>query len=97
MRRGAQAQAINRHVMNARLMPDQTDVHPYRWPSAGIATARAADIKWRLSHLCDPSVCPANRRRLMPSDHKYFYARGSGLSRTARSPRLAGRARPQSP
>jgi len=70
-RPGAQPQAINRHLMNSRLMPDQTDAHPHRWPSAGIAAARAADTKWRLSHLLDPSVCATNRRRLMPSGHKY--------------------------
>ncbi len=92
-----QAQAINRHVMNARLMPDQTDTHPHRWPSVGIAAARAADTKCRLSHLLDPSVCAANRRRLMPSGHKYPCAPGSGLTRAAPSPRRTGRARPQSP
>jgi hypothetical protein len=83
--------------MNTRPMPDQTDVHPHHWPSAGIATARAADTKWRLSYLLDPSVCAANRRRLMPSGHKHPRARGSGLTRAAPSPRLTGRARPQSP
>ena len=96
-RRGAEAQAINRHVMNSRLMPDQTDAHPHRWPAAGIATAHAADTKWRLSHLLDPSVCAANRRRLMPSGHKYRCARASGLTRAARLRRLTGRAQPQSP
>ena len=83
--------------MNSRLMPDQIDAHPLRWPSAGIAAARAADTKWRLSHLLDPSVYAANRRRLMPSGHKYPRAPGSGLTRAARSPRRTGRARPQSP
>jgi hypothetical protein len=83
--------------MNKRLMQDQTDAHPHRWPSAGIATARAADIKWRLSHLLDPSVCAANRRRLTPSGHKHPRARDSGLTRAAPSPRLTDRARPQSP
>src|ERR1019366_6674650 len=29
-----------------------------RWPSAGIATARAADTKWRLSHLLDHRSAP---------------------------------------
>jgi hypothetical protein len=29
--------------MNTPLMPDQTDVNPHRWPSAGIATARVDD------------------------------------------------------
>ena len=40
-RPGAEAQAItgghrhqDRHVMNTRLMQDQTDAHPHRWPSA---------------------------------------------------------------
>ena len=83
--------------MNTPLIPDQADAHPHRWPSAGIATARAAHTKWRLSHLLDPSVCAANRRPLMPSGYKPPRARGSGLTRAAPSPRLAGRARPQSP
>jgi hypothetical protein len=83
--------------MNSRLMPDQTDAHPHCWPSAGFATARAADTKWRPSHLLDPSVCAANRRRLMPSGLKYPCARASGLTPTARSPRRTGRDRPQSP
>ena len=80
--------------MNMRLMLDQTDAHPHRWRCAGIATARAADTKWRLSHLLEPLVCAANRRRLMPRRHKHPRARGSGLTRVAPSPRLAGRARP---
>ena len=83
--------------MNTRLMPDQTDAQPHRWPSASIATARAADTKWRLSHLLDPSVCAANRRRLMPSAHKYPRARATALTRAAPSPRRTGHARPQSP
>jgi hypothetical protein len=83
--------------MNTRLMPDQTDAHPHRWPSAGIATARAAGSKLRLSHLLDQSVCAANRRRLMPSRHNHPRARASALTRAARSSRLTGRARPQSP
>ena len=83
--------------MNSRLMPDQTDAHPHRWPSAGIAAARAADTNSRLSHLLDPSLCAANRRRLMPSGHKYPGAPGSDLTRAAQSPRRTGRARPQSP
>jgi hypothetical protein len=83
--------------MNSRLMPDQTDAHPDRWPSAGIAAARAADTKWRLSHLLDPSVCAANRRRLMPSGHKFPGAPGSGLTRAAPSPHRTGSAPPQSP
>ena len=83
--------------MNTPLIPDQTDVHPHRWPSAGIATARAADTKWRLSHLLEPSVCAANRRRLMPSGHKHPRARGSGLTRAVPSPRFTGRTRHQSP
>ena len=83
--------------MNTPLIPDQTDAHPHRWPSAGIATAGAAHTKWRLSHLLDQSVCAANRRRLMPSGHKYPRARGSRLTRAAPSPRLTGSTRPQSP
>jgi hypothetical protein len=83
--------------MNTPLMPDQTDVHPYRRPSTGIATARAAGSKLRLSHLLDQSVCAANRRRLMPSRHNHPRARGSALTRAAPSSRLSGRARPQSP
>jgi hypothetical protein len=83
--------------MNTPLIPDQADAHPHRWPSAGIATARAPGTKWRLSHLLDPSVCAANRRRLMPSGHNHPRARGSALTRAARSSRLTGRARPQSP
>lgn len=83
--------------MNTRLMPDQTDAQPHRWPSAGIATARATDTKWRPSHLLDPSVCAANRRRLMASRHKYPCARASGLTRAAPLPRRTGRDRPQSP
>ena len=66
--------------MNSRLMPDQTDAHPHRWPSAGNAAERAADPKWRLLHLLNPSVCATNRRRLMPSGHKYPRAPGSGLT-----------------
>jgi len=81
--------------MNTRLIPDQTDAHPHRWPSAGIATARAADTRSRLSHLLDQSVCAANRRRLMPSGHKHPCPRGSGLTRAAPSPRLTGRDQPQ--
>ena len=49
--------------MNTPLMPDQTDAHPHRWPSTGIATARAVDTKWRLSHLLDPSVRNATGKR----------------------------------
>jgi hypothetical protein len=79
--------------MNTPLIPDQADAHPRRWPSAGIATARAAGSKLRLSHLLDQSVCAANRRRLMLSRHKHTRARGSA----ARLARLTGRARPQSP
>ena len=94
---GAHAQAINRHVMNSRLMTDQTDAHPHRWPSAGIAAAHAADTKWRLSHLLDPSVCATNPRRLIRSGHKYPCAPSAGLTRAAQSPRRAARARPQSP
>ena len=82
--------------MNTRLMLDQTDAHPRRWPSAGIATAPAADTKWRLSHLLDPSGCTANRRRLIPSGHKNPCARASGLTRAAPSPLRTGRGRPQS-
>ena len=81
--------------MNTRLMLDQTDAQPHRWPS-GIATARAADTKWRLSHLLDPSVCAANRRRLMPSGHKNPRARASGLTHAVPSPLRTGRGRPQS-
>jgi hypothetical protein len=83
--------------MNMRLMPDQTDLHPHRWLSASIATARAPDTKWRLSHLLDPSGCAANSRRLIPSGHKHPRARGSSLTRAVPSLRLTGRARPQSP
>jgi hypothetical protein len=83
--------------MNTRLMPDQTDLHPHRWRCAGIATARAPDTKWRLSHRLDKSVCAANRRRLMPSGHKQPRARRSGLTRAVPSPRLTSRIRPQSP
>ena len=83
--------------MNTPLIPDQADAHPHRWPSAGIATARAAGSKLRLSHLLDQSVCAANRRRLMLSRHKHTRARGSALTRAARLARLTGRARPQSP
>ena len=83
--------------MNTRLMPDQTDLHPHRWPSAGIATAHAADTKWHLSHMLKPSVCAANRRRLMPSGHTQPRARRSGLTRAVPSPRLTSRTRPQSP
>jgi hypothetical protein len=79
--------------MNTPLIPVQADAHPHRWPSAGIATARAAGSNLRVSHLLDQSVCAANRRRLMPSRHKHLRARGSA----ARSSRLTGRARPQSP
>src|SRR5205814_7407056 len=50
--------------------PRHKPAHPHRWPSAGIATARAAGRKLRPSHLLDQSVCAANRRRLMPSHHK---------------------------
>jgi hypothetical protein len=83
--------------MNTPLMPDQTDAHPHRWPSPRIATTRAAGRKLRPSYLLDQSVCAANRRRLMPSHHKHPRARGSALTRAARSSRLTGRARPQSP
>ena len=83
--------------MNTPLISDQTDAHPHRWPSAGIATARAAHTKGRLSHLLDQSVCAANRHHLMPSRHKHPRARGSALIRTARSSRLTGRDQPQSP
>ena len=83
--------------MNTPLIPDQADAHPRRWPSAGIATARAAGSKLRLSHLLDQSVCAANRRRLIPSGHKHPRARGFGLTRAVPSLRLTGRARPQSP
>jgi|tagenome__1003787_1003787.scaffolds.fasta_scaffold16908085_2 hypothetical protein len=83
--------------MNTRLVPDQADLHPNRRPYAGSDTARAADTKWRRSHLHDPSLCAANRHRLMPSGNKYLYAQASSLTRAARSPRSTGRAWPQSP
>ena len=51
--------------MNTRLMPDQTAHIRIAGPPP--ASPPLVPQTMRLSHLLDPSVCAANRRRLMPA------------------------------
>ena len=62
--------------MNSRLMPDQTDAHPHRWPSAGRAAERCRRHKMAsvasarpisLRHKPSPSHAKSSQRPLCAS------------------------------